>query len=193
MASYGEAFNCVREAGNIFDLFAVAIVRDGEIIVHMPRLISAACSLFLRHSSSIKCKVTGSRQYSRDLPQGGLEISCTLTFEGDKVFIEKVKKLTKLTELDLDTNSQTQLIGAASVPSAANTSSTVDDGFSVTVLVDEGEDIDNGSTYKKRKLDHEDNVWIKIDRVVLRVSDKAVLLSRKLDDKIIGCCSKASP
>ena len=88
-------------------------------------------------------------------PSRQSEIPCTLTFKGDKVFIEKAKKLTKLTELDLDTNSQTQLIGAASVPAAAGTSSTADDGFSVTVLVDEGEDIDNESTCKKRKLDHE--------------------------------------
>jgi len=93
----------MREIGNLFDLFAVAVVRGGEIIGHVPRLISAACSLFLRHSSSIKCKVTGSRQYSRDLPQGGLEIFCTLTFEGDEKFIEKVKKLMKLTDLNTKT------------------------------------------------------------------------------------------
>ena len=47
VASYGETFNCVREAGNIFDPFAVSVVRDDKIIGHMPRLISATCSLFL--------------------------------------------------------------------------------------------------------------------------------------------------
>ena len=61
VASYGETF----EMGNIFCPFAVTVVRDGEIISHVPKLISAACSLFLQHSGSIKCKVTGSRQYSR--------------------------------------------------------------------------------------------------------------------------------
>ena len=30
VASYGETFNCMRETGNIFDLFVVAVVRDGE-------------------------------------------------------------------------------------------------------------------------------------------------------------------
>ena len=91
VASYGETFNCLREMGNVFDSFAATVVRDGEIIGHVPKLISAACSLLLRHSGSIKCKVTCSRQYSRDLPQGGLEIPCTLTFEGDEKCIEKVK------------------------------------------------------------------------------------------------------
>jgi len=40
VASYGETFNCMRETGNIFDPFAVAVVKDGEIIGHLPKLIS---------------------------------------------------------------------------------------------------------------------------------------------------------
>ena len=28
-ASYGETFHCMRETGNSFDSFAVAVVRDG--------------------------------------------------------------------------------------------------------------------------------------------------------------------
>ena len=39
------------------------------------------------------CKVTGSRRYSRDLPQGGLEVPCTLKFQGSTKDIDKVKKL----------------------------------------------------------------------------------------------------
>ena len=34
-----------------------------------------------------------SSRYSRDLPQGGRKIPCTLIFFGDSVVIEKVKKL----------------------------------------------------------------------------------------------------
>ena len=49
--------------------------------------------MFLGKSgSSISCVVTGPRRYSRDLPQGGLEIPCTLEFKGDKVSIDKVRK-----------------------------------------------------------------------------------------------------
>jgi len=53
------------------------------------------CSLFLRQSGKISCCVTGSRQYSSDLPQGGLEIPCTLKFTRAKDLdhLEKVKKL----------------------------------------------------------------------------------------------------
>ena len=39
--SHGETFDCVRETGNMFDPFAVAVIRDGEIIGHVPKLISA--------------------------------------------------------------------------------------------------------------------------------------------------------
>ena len=38
-----ETGNC---SGNSFDPFAVAVVRDGEIIGHIPKLISAASSQF---------------------------------------------------------------------------------------------------------------------------------------------------
>ena len=57
--SHGETFDCVRETGNSFDPFAVVVIRNGEIIGHVPKLISAAASLFLRRSGAIKCKVTG--------------------------------------------------------------------------------------------------------------------------------------
>ena len=41
------------------------------------------------------CKITGRRQHSKDLAQGGLEIPCTLTFEGGSKDITKVEKLIK--------------------------------------------------------------------------------------------------
>ena len=48
--------------------------------------------MFLGKSgSSISCTVTGPRRYSRDFPQGGLEVPCTLEFKGDNVSIDKVK------------------------------------------------------------------------------------------------------
>ena len=88
-ASHGELLNCERETGNTFDPFAVCMKKHDDIVGHMPRKISAICSLFLRHGGRIQCEVTGTRQYSRDIPQGGLEIPCQYIFEGD---VHKVKK-----------------------------------------------------------------------------------------------------
>ena len=65
---------------------------------HVPRQILSICSLFLRQSGSIICHVTGSRQYSSDLPKCGLEIPCMLTFSyaaKDGNLLEKARRLIK--------------------------------------------------------------------------------------------------
>ena len=83
-AVIGEELQTKQEVGNIHDLYVVAVIRSGVTVGHIPRNISSACSLFLRRGGSISCIVTGHRQYSSDLKQGGLEIPCTLVFNGEK-------------------------------------------------------------------------------------------------------------
>ena len=78
----GEELACEREPTNTSDRYAVAVVKDGVIIGHLPRKISNICSLFLRRGGTISCIVSGGRRYSADLPQGGLEIPCKLLFKG---------------------------------------------------------------------------------------------------------------
>ena len=79
-----EELSCEREIGNAQDTHTVAIRKtiDGEVttVGHVPRHISSICSIFIRRGGVIVCKVQGSRQYSADLPQGGLEIPYTLRF-----------------------------------------------------------------------------------------------------------------
>ncbi len=72
-------------------MYAVTVIRAGVIICigYLPRRISRVCSIFLRRGGSIHCVVIGGRRYSADLPQGGLEIPCSLHFEG------KLKEATK--------------------------------------------------------------------------------------------------
>ena len=96
VAVVGEELPCRREPTNQEDRSTVAVVKDSNIVGHVPRKISSICSLFLRQSGSIICRVTGSRQYSSDLPQGGLENSCVLTFScaaKDGNCLEKVRSL----------------------------------------------------------------------------------------------------
>ena len=94
-AVIGEELPCERETGNERDRYAVAVIKAGATIGHLPRKVSRPCSLFLRRGNSITCRVTGHRRYSSDLPQGGLEIPCTLLFEGELKDIAKIKKLVK--------------------------------------------------------------------------------------------------
>ena len=188
----------MRETGNRFDSFAIVVIsEDGEIIGHVPKLISAAASLFLRYSGLIKCKVTGSRQYSRNLPQGGLEIPCKLTFAGSEKYIGKVKKLLKLSISDSDSQTVSVVVDTAggssssrSMEKATDTSGNSGNANSearVDVVLEVDDDDDDGG--KRRKVD-DVGEWIKIQNMVLRLSDKAVLLNGELNDKLINAAQK---
>ena len=73
-----------KEASNSEDPFAVAVIKGETIVGHVSRMISAVCAMFIRRGGLILCPVTGSRCYSEDLSQGGLEIPCAFNFCGNK-------------------------------------------------------------------------------------------------------------
>ena len=60
----------VRKRPRKSDRYAVAVIKEGTIIGHLPRKVSRVCSLFLQRGST----VTGRRKYSADLAQSGLEV-----------------------------------------------------------------------------------------------------------------------
>ena len=61
-AALGEKLKCVREVGNRSDVFAVAVVKAGETVGHLPRKISSIYSILLRNGGELVCEVTGSLQ-----------------------------------------------------------------------------------------------------------------------------------
>ena len=70
---------------NIHDRFAVSVQTKrkdgtGEIVGHVPKFVSMICSIFIWRGGEITCRVTGTRCYSTDFPQGGVEIPCILFF-----------------------------------------------------------------------------------------------------------------
>ena len=93
VAALGEQLGCQRELENPSDHYAVAVVKNATIIGHLPCKISKICSLFIRKRGVVTCTVVGSRRFSADLPQGGMEIPCILHFKG---MPKEVKKLVKL-------------------------------------------------------------------------------------------------
>ena len=97
-AEVGENLSCIREPSNVCDPYAVAITKpDSSMIVgHVPRKMSAICSLFLRKGGRIFCQVNDVRRYSNDLPQGGFEIPCLIRFQGTAKDVQKVEKLATL-------------------------------------------------------------------------------------------------
>ena len=94
-----ERLECVRECNNDKDKYAVAMLRKCgsgsgvNIVGHVPRRISAACSHFLQRNGTIEAVVSDHRRYSKDLPQGGLEVPSILIFKGEIWLLHKVKKL----------------------------------------------------------------------------------------------------
>ena len=91
--SLGEVLQCRIESGNAEDPYAVTVTRRNIIVGHVPRKISAACSLFLRRTGRIHCTISGARRFSADLPQVGLEVPCTYEFLGEPKDVAKVRKL----------------------------------------------------------------------------------------------------
>jgi len=87
-----------RESFNPSDPYAVAMLHDGAVVGHVPHIISAVCSAFLRRGGAIESEVTGTRQYSADLPQGGMEVPCKLTFTASSKKINKLHKLLSLAD-----------------------------------------------------------------------------------------------
>ena len=47
-AVVGDELQCIRETSNRHDPFAVAVVKNMIVVGHVPRKLSAMCSLFLR-------------------------------------------------------------------------------------------------------------------------------------------------
>ena len=54
----GGILPCQRNKRNIYDMFAVAVVKEGTIVGHCPRKFSAPCLIFIKHGGSITCQVT---------------------------------------------------------------------------------------------------------------------------------------
>ena len=103
----GEKLVCCQEKNNSHDPYAVAVMKEKMIVGHVPRKISAACSLFLdKEDTTITCTITGKRCYSSDLPQGGLEVPCVLYFQGR---IKDIGKIVKLLCPDLPPNKKRKI------------------------------------------------------------------------------------
>jgi len=71
------------------------MTKDDVVVGHVPRNISTPCSIFLRNGGSIHSTVNGTHRYSRDSPQGYMEIPCLLYFSGDEKNVKNLSNLFK--------------------------------------------------------------------------------------------------
>ena len=57
--------------------YAIALINSESVTVgHLPKFM-----LKLAHAEKIRCETTGSKRYSSDLGQGGLEIPAKIIFQ----------------------------------------------------------------------------------------------------------------
>ena len=176
----GEELSCKREMHNPHDSFAVAVKKDHVVVGHLPRKFSAIFWSFLR-SGSITCIITGTRRYSRDLVQGGLEVPCTLIFKGEPSKIEKVKGLlkenkSKIASSEVESNDNSK----EDQPVAGN------EVKDVEIISDQ----EFHSSPKRQRTDCESE-WVCLGGMSLQVKDKDIIIQgEKLTDKHMNASQK---
>ena len=86
-----EVLHCSGEMDNPHDDQAVSVICREVTVGHIPRYVSRGFSLFLQLGGSITATVISTRRYSRDVPQGELEIQCQYTLEGPTNEVKKIR------------------------------------------------------------------------------------------------------
>ena len=171
-AAYGELLSCQRETGNSYDSFAVGVMKNGSIVGHIPRKLSAVCAMFLQQGGFILCQVSGNRQYSRDLPQGGLEIPCILTFSGEEKGVTKVKDLVqKIATFSLKPASSTTPIlhaSAENLPAGKRLKVEHLEDDSTSIVIDSYDDVDTNVDALQ---------WLRVGSITLKYTDKDTILN----------------
>lgn len=181
-ATEGETLLCSRETRSREDPFAVAVMKSGEIVGHVPRSLSCVCSLFLRRGGSMACRITGGRQHSKDLPQGGLEVPCIYVFTGTSDIMDKTQQ--RLAELKIQTVKQT--------PAEQKTESDAGD----TDAKDKNDvvDLDElqvSAEVKDSEIEIHSRAWIAVQDITLTEDDKqAVIDGKMLQDQHINCAQR---
>ncbi len=90
-----EILSTEIEGSNLHDRYAVA-VQNEELgtVGHVPKKISRLCHSFLSRGGDIEVRILGRRKRS-DLPQGGLDVPCLLTFNGKQQLVRRLRRALK--------------------------------------------------------------------------------------------------
>ena len=219
----GEELLCEREEGNPSDRYAVSVLDLSTVVGHVPRHISTLCNVFIRRGGSISCIITGMHQYSRDLPQGGMEVPCKYRFTGNPKELGKVERCLQggderqrpipsddskvpilAPAMTLSPPHEKKSLGAAKLIYGVLSSSTNDKSSGLqakplpekVVLEKVLDDNDDDSEVETGNWPT-DPTWVTYDRHVLRMSDKIIIESGELSDKHISmgqyCIKKQFP
>ena len=89
----GKKLQPDQELGNEADKFAVKVVKNNEIVGHLPREYSRTLWYFIARGGKICVEMTGCKRHCKQLC-GGTEIPCRSVFSSSsKVKINRLKEL----------------------------------------------------------------------------------------------------
>ena len=95
---HGEKLTCLREPRNAHAIYAVALIKDGEFVGHIPRELSRCCSYILLAGGSIVVTVVGPKENNLG---NGLEVPIKYQVKGPG---EKIKKAEALINAKIKTS-----------------------------------------------------------------------------------------
>ena len=168
------------------------------VVGHVPRKISAICSIFLQKNRTIHCEVIRRRRYSQGIPQGGLEIPCCLTFEGPRKYSDmlssKIMRLRSTTDKPTsDDRKETKLtaiverFGNAEDKPPSGTLEENKQSEAITKVVDLTQESKQPKLCCIRE-DREASIswegdknteWVQIFNLTLKLADKTLLITGK--------------
>ena len=70
-----------RPGALVQDKYAIALKEKPMIVGHIPKFLSKITCFYLKHVGDLLVEKIGKRQYSRDLPQGGMELTALYVFK----------------------------------------------------------------------------------------------------------------
>ena len=74
----GERLSLCVDVGNAHDCCAVSVMKEGEVVGHIPRHLLWASWHFIAHVGQVVCEVIRKRERG-----SGLDLPCTYTFTGN--------------------------------------------------------------------------------------------------------------
>ena len=84
----GELLPLRAEDNNEHDAHAVAVIKDSDVVGHVPRSISRVVWFFLERGGNIICRITGKRKMGV-----GVEVPCVYIFSGSTKAVTKLSRL----------------------------------------------------------------------------------------------------
>ena len=70
-----------RPGALVQDKYAIALKQKDVTVGHIPKFLSKITYFYLKHGGDLLVEIIGKRQYSRDLPQGGMELPALYVFK----------------------------------------------------------------------------------------------------------------